>query len=70
MLFLHDLHALCRLRVVMLSIMSLLPSYIHTQKQICTCYVRLVVIMKWEVCYNDDRIFASHCDNMVIFLTL
>jgi hypothetical protein len=35
-----------RRRVAMLSIMSLLPSYTHTQKKKknCTCYVRLVVV--------------------------
>jgi hypothetical protein len=33
MLLLRELHALCRRRVAMLSIMSLLPSYTHTKKK-------------------------------------
>jgi hypothetical protein len=41
-----------RCHVAMLCIISLLPSYIHTQKKNCTCYVRLDVIANWEGRFN------------------
>jgi hypothetical protein len=46
-----------RHRVALLSIMSCLPSYTHKKKKKkkkknCTCYVRLDVVTKREVCYT------------------